>query len=169
MPEDAGEFQANSVNFVTEYGLSTSLTHTNPLHLTLMKCFRPIVALALAILVLVSSTSFMVGLHLCMGEVQSITLFGKANGCEKEQNLPPCHHEKAPCCQDDTVVHQRADFQASFAHFQYSAPLLYVVDQPLIPISEIIPTALVAKQGYTHYDPPLRSCDHCLEYRVFLI
>ena len=44
-----------------------------------MKPIRFISAVLLAIVVLVSSTSFMVGMHICMGEVQNIALFGKAD------------------------------------------------------------------------------------------
>lgn len=133
-----------------------------------MKTIRTIAAIVLALLVLVSSTSFMIGMHFCMGEVKNIALFSKADGCEKEKSLPPCHrHVKAPCCEDETVVHQGNDFKASIEHIQMIAPS--PIEQPLVLISEIIPSAPVSRTQYYNYDPPLRSCDLTVEQKVFLI
>ena len=135
-----------------------------------MKTVRSISAVLLALLVLVSSTSFMVGVHLCMGEVQNIALFGKADSCEKEQSLPPCHrHTKVPCCDDETVIHEADDFKASVAHYHVPVPAPMDIEQPLILISEVIPTAPLACFRYHNYDPPLRSCDLTVEHQVFLI
>jgi hypothetical protein len=58
----------------------------------------------------------MVGMHVCSGKIENIALFSKAEGCEKERNLPPCHrHEKAPCCDDEAIVHEGEDFNASYS------------------------------------------------------
>jgi hypothetical protein len=135
-----------------------------------MKKIRSISAVLLALLVLVSSTSFMIGMHFCMGEVQSIALFSKADSCEKEQNLPPCHrHERAPCCADETVIHKGDDFKASIAHLHIVAPLPLDIEAPLILISEVIPSTPLSRIQYYNYDPPLRSWDLTVEHQVFLI
>jgi hypothetical protein len=135
-----------------------------------MKVFRTISSLALAFLVLVSSTSFMIGMHICMGEVQNIAFFSKADACEKEQSLPPCHkHTKPPCCEDETLIHKAEDFKVSIANLDISAPVTIDIEQPLVLIAEVIPTAPVARTQYYNYDPPLRSCDLTVEHQVFLI
>ena len=135
-----------------------------------MKALRSIAAIALAILVLVSSTSFMVGMHLCMGEVQNIALFSKAEGCEKEQSLPPCHrHTKAPCCEDEIAIHESDDLKAGIAHMPVAIPAPMDLEQPLILISEVIPAAPLSRFKYHSYDPPLRACDLTVEHQVFLI
>jgi len=135
-----------------------------------MKKIRSISAVLLALLVLVSSTSFMIGMHFCMGEVQNIAFSSKADGCEKEQNLPPCHrHEKAPCCADETVVHKGDDFKASIAHIHTVAPFPIDIEAPLILISEVIPSAPLSRIQYYNYDPPLRCWDLTVEHQVFLI
>lgn len=135
-----------------------------------MKAVRSISALILAILVLLSSTSFMVGMHLCQGEVQNVALFSKADGCEMEQRLPPCHrHTKAPCCEDETIINKADDFKACATHYQPSAPTSLDIEQPLVLISDIIPAASVARFKYHDYDPPLRSHDLTVALRVFLI
>lgn len=135
-----------------------------------MKAFRTISAVVLVLLVLVSSTSFMVGIHYCGGSVQNIALFTKADSCEKEQSLPPCHrHTKAPCCEDETVIHKGDDFKASMAHFHIVAPIPMDIEQPIVLISEVIPSTPVSSAQHYNYDPPLRSWDLTVEHQVFLI
>ena len=135
-----------------------------------MKVLRTISAVVLAILVLVSSTSFTIGMHLCMGEVQNIALFSKADSCEKELSLPPCHrHTKAACCDDETVINDADDFKASAAHYHVAVPSPIDIEQTLVLISEIFPTAPLSGVKYYKYNPPLRSCDLTVEHQVFLI
>lgn len=135
-----------------------------------MKAFKTISALLLASLVLVSSTSFTIGMHFCMGEVKNIALFSKADGCEMEKKLPPCHRQtKTSCCDDQTVVHEGDDFKASIADLHFEVSLAPVIDQPLILISEIIPSSAIFRFQYYNYDPPLRSYDLTVAHQVFLI
>ena len=135
-----------------------------------MKLVHSILAVALATLVLLSSTSFMVGMHLCMGEVKSVAIFSKADGCEKEESLPPCHrHSKAPCCDDQTVIHQADDFKGSLAHYQIAVPAPMDSQQTPVLISEVIPTAPLSRFIYWNYNPPLRSSDLTVDHQVFLI
>ena len=134
-----------------------------------MKAFRSIAALLLGILALVSSTSFMVGMHVCMGEVQNIAFLTKADGCQKEKKLPPCHrHTKTPCCDDETVIHDGDDLKASIAQIQIIAPA-QDIEVPLILVAEVIPSAPFSLIRYYNYDPPLRSWDLTVEHHVFLI
>lgn len=135
-----------------------------------MKAIRSISAVLLAILILASTTSFMVGMHLCMGEVQNIALFGKAESCQKEKALPACHkHMKPACCDDELVYHEGTDFKASIEHITIVAPTPMDIEQPLILISEVIPASAISRTRYYNYDPPLRSCDLTVEQQVFLI
>jgi hypothetical protein len=135
-----------------------------------MKVFRTIAALVLAILVMLSSTSFMIGMHFCMGEVQDVALFTKADACEMEQNLPPCHrHMKAACCEDETLIHQGDDFNASIADLQIIAPAPADAEQPPVLISELVPSSPVSVIKYYFYDPPLPCPDITVEQQVFLI
>ena len=135
-----------------------------------MKAFRTIAAILLGLLVLVASTNFIIGVHICMGDVQNIALFTKAEGCEMEQNLPPCHrHLKAPCCEDETVIHEADDIKADIAHILIDGPSPIDADHNLVFISEIIPSAPLSRIQYYNYDPPLRSWDLTIEHQVFLI
>lgn len=135
-----------------------------------MKVIRSISVMLLAILLLVSSTSFVFGVHYCMGEVQSISLFGKTDSCPKEKEQPPCHkHMKPACCEDETVVHEGIDFKASLNLIHIDAPAPMDIDQPLVLIAEVIPDAPIARIQYYRYDPPLRTSDLTAEHQVLLI
>ena len=135
-----------------------------------MKVIRPISAVLLAILVLMSSTSFMLGMHICMGEVQNIALFGKAESCQKEKALPACHkHMKPACCEDETVYHDGNDFKASAGHIHFDIPSPVAIEQPVLLIAEIIPAGPVSSVLRHKYDPPFRACDLMVEHHVFLI
>ena len=135
-----------------------------------MKLFRIISSTALAFLVLVSSSSFMVGIHLCGGKVQHVALFTKANSCEMEQNLPPCHrHMQRTCCEDQAVIHKGEGFKASVFHALFVAPIAVDLEEPFVFISEIIPSSSFSRIKYYNYDPPLRSSDLTISLQVFLI
>lgn len=135
-----------------------------------MKVVRAISAVVLALLVLVSSTRFVVGMHLCMDEIQNVALFSKADRCEKEQSQPPCHRDtKAPCCDDQTVINETDDFKSSVTHLHMVVPAQIDTDELLILVSEVIPSAPLSRVTYHRYDPPLRSCDLTVENQVFLI
>jgi hypothetical protein len=135
-----------------------------------MKTIRTISSLLLAILVLVSSTSFTVGMHLCMGELQDITMSAKAEACEMERKLPPCHRDQpAPCCEDETMIHEAEELKISGSQFHTAAPIPFEVEQSLTVISEIIPSESSTHTQYPDYSPPLRSYDLTIAHRVFLI
>lgn len=135
-----------------------------------MKAIRTITSTLLAALVLVSSTSFVVGMHLCMGEVQEIVLFAEADGCQKTQSLPPCHRQAvASCCQDATVIHDAEDFQAASADLQVISVFAVAMEQPHMLLAEVIPASTRSRAGFVPYDPPLPPADLTIEHRVFLI
>ena len=136
-----------------------------------MKIVRSISAILLAILVLMSSTSFMVGLHFCRGEVQSVSLFSKAPQCAKEvQTAPVCHkHKKSDCCKDETVIHSGEDFEGPVAKNIEVTPELFFEIAPSVIISEVIPAAEFTRADISSDDPPLLTPDFVLEYGALLI
>ena len=135
-----------------------------------MKVIHSISTALLAILVLVSSTSFMVGMHICGGELQNVALFGKAESCQKEKALPACHkHMRPACCEDELVYHEGTDFNGSIEHIHIVAPAPMDIELPMIFISEVIPASPTARIQYYNYDPPLRTCDLTVDHQVFLI
>jgi hypothetical protein len=135
-----------------------------------MKQFRSILSVTFAVLVLFSSSSFMVGVHRCGGHVQDIALFTKSAGCAMEKKMPPCHkHESKPCCEDETILHQGEDFQASVTDITLAVVPVMDMELPSILISEVIPSAPVSRTRFYQYDPPLRDNDLTVSLQVFLI
>lgn len=135
-----------------------------------MTAIRKISALILALLVLFSSTSFMLGIHVCMGKVQNIAVFSKAQGCEMEKKIPACHrHLTKPCCEDETLVHEAGDFHASVDKIQLSTPLPLFIETSRLLIAEIVPSAVLQNVKYYNYDPPLLSQNLTIAHRVFII
>lgn len=134
-----------------------------------MKAVQTIAVTVLAVLALVSSTSFMIGLHFCKGELQNIALFAKADACEKEKSLPPCpFHANVSCCDDQTIIHESDDFKAAVSYVDVP-PITFDIAPPAVILSEIIPSTYTAPVEYVIYDPPLRSSDLTVEHQVFLI
>lgn len=135
-----------------------------------MKFFKTISVFVLAFLVLMSSSSFMVGIHWCEGNIQNVALLSEAEGCEMEKKLPPCHQDRsAPCCEDDTILHQGEGFKAPISQITLSVLPALDLELPQIVVSEIIPSITFLQPDYYNYDPPLRSYDLTVSYRVFLI
>jgi hypothetical protein len=136
-----------------------------------MKAFRTISSLALAFLVLMSSTSFMVGVHFCMGEVKSVALFAEADKCAKaEQKVPPCHkHQESDCCTDGVILHDGDDFKNAVPKYEFSESYQIVESNPLVEISEIIPASVVPIRFVVQYDPPLHSSDLNIDLSIFRI
>lgn len=112
----------------------------------------------------------MVGVHLCSGQIQSIALFTKADDCEMEKRMPPCHkHLVKPCCEDEAIVHTGEDFKVSPTDVTISLVPAADIELPQVLISEIIPSAPASRITFYNYDPPLRSADLTVSYQVFLI
>lgn len=135
-----------------------------------MKKLNRILSLFFALLVFFSSSSFMVGLHLCNGTVQNIALFSKAEGCKKEKQLPPCHrHKAAPCCEDKTVVKDALGFKDDIKQITFAATPVVAAVRPHIILSKVIPSLVVLHSHFYNYDPPLRLCDLTIALQIFLI
>lgn len=135
-----------------------------------MKRFRPILSATFAIMVLFSSSSFMVGIHLCKGRIQNIALFDKADVCEMQKRMPPCHrHESKPCCEDEAIIHQGEDFQVSLSDISISPISALDIELAPIVLSEVIPSILVSRTHFHNYDPPFQAADRIVSFQVFLI
>lgn len=135
-----------------------------------MKSFRNISILAMVFLVLLSSSNFMVGIHFCSDEIQNISFLTKADACEMERELPPCHrHLTAPCCEDETIVHEGEELKNTASTLHTAAPVAMDLTDLQVIIAEVIPAAPFAHTSFYLYDPPLRWDDITISNQVFLI
>jgi hypothetical protein len=139
-----------------------------------MKYVKHITSVILAVLVLVSSSSFTLNMHLCGGSLQSVSLIEDATPCPMEVQLPPCHKniakQKSDCCQDSHFAFEGKDFNYSFQdlnnvtslHSDYSVVLPYLM--------EVVETELAsAASDYLPYKPPILERDIPVLTQSFLI
>lgn len=123
----------------------------------------------MAMLVVLSSSSFMIGMHICSGSVKDVAVFSRAEQCENERKLPPCHPVKDTCCQDETVVHGGEDFSYSTADFNSSTPFVAEIERHRILIAELIPSMSAQLAHSAGCDPPLPADNLVIRHRVLLI
>ena len=135
-----------------------------------MKYCRSIVSVVFAILVLFSSSSFIVGIHLCCGRVQDVALFTAAEDCGMGKTMPPCHRpESKPCCKNEAIVHSGDDFKASVKGVMLPPVPVMDMELPHVLIAELIPSLQLTPAEFYNYDPPLRQADLTVSLQVFLI
>lgn len=135
-----------------------------------MKPLRIVGSYLLAFLVLFSSTSFVVGIHLCQGHVENVALFKKADVCEREMKMPPCHRQMmASCCDDEQVYHEGQGFKQALNSFDFASTFAVIVQSPAIVLDEIFNVKAALHTAFIQYDPPLRTHDRVLSLQVFLI
>jgi len=135
-----------------------------------MKRYRSIVSVVFAILVLFSSSSFIVGIHLCCGHVQDVALFTPAEDCGMGNTMPPCHRPALKtCCENEAIIHSGDDFKASVKGVMLPHVPAMDMELPHVLIAEIIPSLQLTPTEFYNYDPPLRKADLTVSLQVFLI
>jgi hypothetical protein len=138
-----------------------------------MKFIKSIVSSMLAMLVLVSSSSFMVNMHFCGGHVQSVSLIEEAAQCPMEV-LPPCHKKmavkKSGCCQDKHVTFEGKDFNTQVQDFSMLTwqAINWVATLPMI-MEVIQVNEALAYSNQTPYKPPIVERDIPVLVQSFLI
>lgn len=139
-----------------------------------MKFLKPIVSSMLALLVLVSSSSFMVNMHFCGGHVQSISLINEAAHCPMEVQLPPCHKEmvvkKSGCCEDKHVAFEGKDFNTKIQDFSLLnwQAINWVATLPVI-MEVIQVNEAITFSNHISYKPPIAERDIPVLVQSFLI
>lgn len=121
-----------------------------------MKLIRSISSVLLALLVLLASSSFYVGVHVCGGTVKAVAFLQEADGCG-HQALPPCHRQQMKgCCENDLVVHDAQEIKGEIA--KVTLPLVSSTDiiHNTVLIADIIPIVELNSSTYFIDHPPGR-------------
>jgi hypothetical protein len=139
-----------------------------------MKVLKPIVSSLLALLVLVSSSSFMVNMHFCGGQMQSVSLIEDADACPMEIQLPPCHRKmeikKTGCCEDKHVAFEGKDFNAKVQDFSLlNWQAINWVDSLPVIMEVVQLNEALALSNHTPYKPPIVERDIPVLVQSFLI
>lgn len=134
-----------------------------------MRVLQSIGSIFVALLVLISSTSFSVEIHRCGGSVADVALFGKAEPCDMEKATPSCHRNTTiPCCDDDELLHDGEDFEISKPEVKLNPLVQIVVLPPSLILAEIV--SKPSDQPYWAFpDDPLPDEDRFLTYCTLLI
>lgn len=130
---------------------------------------RRITAFALTMLTLVSSSSFSIGMHLCGGHLQDVSVISEPAPCPMEQNLPPCHRNSLnTCCKDISVVHEADEFNDVAREIAVSPTTSVNVISPVV-ISIIAPVPVAFHSSVVRDTGPPPSGDRIIRFRAFLI
>lgn len=139
-----------------------------------MKFIKSIVSSILALLVLVSSSSFMVNMHFCGGNVQSVSLIEESSQCPMEVQLPPCHKKmavkKSGCCEDKHVAFEGKDFNTQVQDFSTLTwqSINWAVTLPMI-MEVIQVNESLTFSNHIPYKPPIVERDIPVLVQSFLI
>ncbi len=139
-----------------------------------MKQLKSIISFSLALMVLVSSSSFVVNMHFCGGHMQSVSLIEDATPCLMEVQLPPCHKKmamkKTGCCDDQHVVFEGKDFNSQVQDFSTLSwqAINWVAALPMI-MEVIQVNEALAFSNHTPYKPPIVERDIPVLIQSFLI
>lgn len=118
-----------------------------------MSLHRLLYACLMAALVLMASTSFYVGMHVCGDRVRAVALLDEADGCG-HQSLPPCHRKTAGnCCSNEILEH---DGELVFATLftLNPQPQFVFLQFILLPIFLIRPQYLFSGKLFHSGSPP---------------
>ncbi|MFO7822627.1 MAG: hypothetical protein R6V72_01720 [Cyclobacterium sp.] len=136
-----------------------------------MKAFKKIATLFLTLTVLLSSVSFTLNRHLCMGELEKVSLFNAAEKCNMHNKA--CHGEedensKEDCCEEEKLVVQGHDELIKAPVFQQAQPEMVAVLYLIVSFLSYH-NGLVENVPHQHYAPPLIPQDIPVLIQSFLI
>jgi hypothetical protein len=143
------------------------------------KVYAPVMAL----MILLSSSTFIVDFHFCQGHLKSFSLFGEAKNChELAGQMASCkHHQKLDledlacsdedknCCSNNTIHFEpEIDNQYLTLDFVIIHSYVFVVSS-VIPSFEIFIKSVNVVNDFLHYKPPLIQKDISVLFETFLI
>ena len=135
-----------------------------------MIVIRSISSIVLALLVLLASSSFYVGVHVCGNTVNAVAFLQEADGCG-HQSLPPCHKKMMEgCCENDVVVHDTQEIKADVLTILLPALSATDILHNTVLVAEVVPTIENNPSIYfTDHPPELLGRDVVISTHSFLI
>lgn len=134
-----------------------------------MKPFRTSFSIAMAVLVLMASSSFYLSTHVCGGEVKAVAFLAEADGCG-HADLPPCHRALTKgCCENHLIAHDGQDIKKESV--LETLPLLPTLQYTITPVilATVVPASPALPHFNFHYDTPLSDTDRSVVLCTFLI
>lgn len=130
-------------------------------------------ATLLALLVLTSTLSFTVSKHYCMGEVVSMSFFGKTESCTMSVEEDNCNAtleaiKKDNCCFDTSEIVKSNNLQLN-KEVELSSNSLKIVATFIISYSRIFEDKQLENIPFNGYSPPIITYDLQVLHDTFLI
>ena len=129
---------------------------------------RQILSSMLALLVLLSTVSWTVDKHICMGKVVDIAFFAHADTCGMDMGADKSFAFEKSCCDDETFTLQgQEDLKISFFDLDIEQQVFLVAyTYSYLNIFQEIDVTSVT---YLGHPPPLLDKDYQVLYETFLI
>ena len=129
---------------------------------------RQILSSMLALLVLLSTVSWTVDKHICMGKVVDIAFFAEADTCGMNMGIDTSIVSERSCCDDETFTLQgQEDLKITFFDLDLEQQVFLVAyTYSYLTISHEIDTTSIT---YIGHPPPLLDKDYQVLYETFLI
>ena len=134
------------------------------------KAFQKIASLVMALMLLLSTVSWTVDKHLCMGRVMDVAFFSKAKDCGMEAAMAVLDDDtvKNHCCDDETfVVQGQDDLKLSFNDFNFDQQVF--VSAFVLSYHTLFTDTIISSVPNEYEPPPPLLKDRVVLHEVFLI
>lgn len=118
------------------------------------------------------------GLHYCLGELKTVSLFGKADDCGFAEwpleeacdykDSDSFKEKRRNCCDDQLIVVEAVDQQGDEALSNTSNPK-WVASFVHNQLAESLPASLTRHIAYVNYSPPFLEQNFQVDFQLFLI
>jgi len=133
---------------------------------------RPIFLITMCALALLSTSNFIIGIHICGKNLDTVSFLSHANNCQNKETNSSCScgaTKSEHCCNNEAIIHQASDSIFSPTYIHYKSPTAVGIDHSTIAVSEIVPTHQRLFAEHFNYDPPPLSRDLALIFLTLLI
>lgn len=136
----------------------------------MIKIAQKLFSTLMALMLLLSTVSWTVDKHLCMGRVMDVAFFTKADDCGMEAAMVVLEDDtvKNHCCDDETfVIEGQDDLKLTFNDFDFNEQLFLVAfTKSFTTIFKDSTNSIVSNE---YYPPPILIKDRVILHELFLI
>jgi len=108
-----------------------------------MKFTRTIFLMTMCVLVLLSTSNFVIAIHICGKKVRTVAFLSRVNNYQNRETNPICScrtNKSEHCCRYEAIVHEANDSILSPTYVHHIPPTVIDVIYRAIVVSEIVPT-----------------------------
>ncbi len=122
------------------------------------KVVHKLISMVMAVVVLLSTMSFTLGMHYCGDTLVDTAIFQKAEGCgmemQKKQSLSDCAIIKKNCCSDEQLVIEGQD-ELKISYDDVSIDRQLLATTFIYTYLHLFEVSIQKETGFSEYPPPL--------------